>query len=141
MCNLFSVCSLQGREATVARHSRRSANQRIPQFWGLRAVQLTGTRGTNTRGSVSSTGTVPVPTAPGTCHQVLGSQSDGVQLYYTLLQCRPEKGFYIRCAARNKTPRKLSGDVKYMLFQVVLIIDNIFDYSYEQWESVVFFSK
>ena len=45
---------------------------------------MTGTRGTNTRGSVSWTGTVPVPTVPGTRHRVRGSQSDGVQLYCRL---------------------------------------------------------
>ena len=47
---------------------------------GLHIEQLTGTRGTNTRGSVSWTGTVPVPTVPGTRRRVPGSQSNGVQL-------------------------------------------------------------
>ena len=31
---------------------------------------------------------------------------------YTLIQCSPELGFYIHCAARNQSPRELSRDVK-----------------------------
>ena len=49
---------------------------------GRGIVCVAGTRGKNTRDSVSWTATIPVPTVPGKRHRVPGSQSDGVQVYY-----------------------------------------------------------
>ena len=45
--------------------------------------QKTGTRGTTTRDPESWTGTVAVRTGAGTRLRVPGSQSDGVQLYFS----------------------------------------------------------
>ena len=57
-----------------------------------------GTRGKNTRDSVSWTGTVPVPTVPGTRQRVPGSQPDGVQLHAVLVRVfHAASGHFFRC--------------------------------------------
>ena len=51
-----------------------------------------GTRGTDTRGSQTLTGPVPVPAGPGTRHRAPGSRLTGAQFYSRHSPCTSEVG-------------------------------------------------